>query len=65
VELPEGEKSLRICLVVSIQYKNVIASQTDSAPWPRPCLYIALRGKNERGSFCEHTICYVTVTSIE
>jgi len=36
VGLPGGEKSLRICLLVLIQYTNVTDRRTDTAPWQRP-----------------------------
>jgi len=49
-DLPDGEKSLRICLPVSAEYTNVRDRQTDTPAdtvWRhRPRLWIASASKN-------------------
>jgi len=43
VWLPEGEKSVRICLLVSTQYTNVTERRTDTGRRHRPTLRIESR----------------------
>jgi len=46
MDLPDGEKSLTVCLFVSTEYTNATDRRTDTAQWHRPRLCIASRGKN-------------------